>query len=62
MKKALRQLSYLFTLTREEQYFLAGVLAIAIVGIAARYWHLKHETPETYQPEGVALTEEVRSE
>jgi len=62
MKKALRQLSYLFTLTREEQVFLAGVLAIAIVGIAARYWHLKQEKPEPYQPEGVALTEEARNE
>ena len=62
MKKALRQLSYLFTLTHEERLFLAGVLAIAVVGIAARYWHLKQEKPEPYQPEGVAMTEEVRSE
>ena len=62
MKKTLRQLSYLFTLTREEQVFLAGVLAIALVGIAARYWHLRHEKPEAYQPEGVAMTEDIRTE
>ena len=35
---------------------------VALVGIAARYWHLKQEKPEPYQPEGVAMTEEVRSE
>lgn len=62
MKKWLRQLSYLFILTREEQLFLAGILAIALVGIAARYHHLKNEKPEVYQPAGVAMSEEVRSE
>ena len=62
MKKALRQLSYLFTLTREEQIFLAGVLAIALVGMAARYWHLKQEKPEPYQPDGMTVTQEDRSE
>ncbi len=43
-------------------YLSIAFLAIAIVGIAARYWHLKQEKPEPYQPEGVALTEEARNE
>lgn len=29
-------------LTRQERYILLAILAIALIGLFARYWHLTH--------------------
>ena len=42
-----------FDLAPDERKFVAGILAIALVGLVARYVHLKHQTPEPVAPEGV---------
>ena len=44
-----------FSLTRQEQLLLSAVLAIILVGVTARYFHLKNEKPEPYDPEGIGL-------
>jgi hypothetical protein len=41
-----------FGLTAEEKRFLAGLLAIALTGLVARYVHLRREAAEPYQPAG----------
>ncbi|MBN1268338.1 MAG: hypothetical protein JXB04_02025 [Kiritimatiellae bacterium] len=41
-----------FALTEQERWFIAGILLIALVGITARYFHLKGEKAEPYEPEG----------
>jgi len=50
----LRWLRSWFALTPQERRYLAGVLAIAVVGLAARYIHLRTEKPEPYHGEGAA--------
>lgn len=45
-----------FALTPEERRFLAGILGLALLGLAARYVHLKREPPAPYTPP--AATEE----
>ena len=42
-----------FDLAPGERKFIAGVLAIALVGIVARYLYLKGEKPQPYQPAGL---------
>ena len=37
-------------MTPDERLVVAGILAIALVGLTARYWHLKHLTAERYEP------------
>lgn len=49
-RKAVRGVAMWFALTPEEQRFLAAVLALALLGLGARYWHLKHERPDPYAP------------
>ena len=39
-----------FSMTPDERLVIAGVLTIALVGLSARYWHLKHLKPEPYEP------------
>jgi hypothetical protein len=46
-----------FDLAPGERKALAGILAIALVGLMARYLHLRHESPEPYQPAGVEQAE-----
>ena len=43
-----------FDLAPDERKFVAGILAIALVGLVARYVHLKNQKPEPVTPEGVA--------
>lgn len=43
-----------FALTTEERRFLAGVLGLALLGLAARYAHLKREPPAPYTPPAAA--------
>lgn len=43
-----------FTLSPQEISVLAGVLAIFLLGLLARYVILRGEKPEFYQPTGVA--------
>lgn len=61
MKKILKNLALLFVLTRGEVRLVAAILAIFVIGLAARYWHLKNERPAAFEPQGVVLTE-VRSD
>lgn len=49
----LRWLRAWFDLTAGEKKFVAGILAIALIGLVARYFHLKNLRPEPYQPEGI---------
>ena len=34
-----------FALTREEQWLVAGVLGLALIGLTARYLHLRNVQP-----------------
>ncbi len=50
-----------FDLAPDERRFLAGILAIAVIGLTARYLHLRKEKPAPYPPEsGPAETRENR--
>ncbi len=42
-----------FFLTYHERLFLAGILVILLIGIVARYFHLKGENPNPYNPKGL---------
>lgn len=35
-----------FALTREEQWLVAGILGLALLGLTARYRHLRQEQPD----------------
>ena len=35
-----------FALTREEQWLVAGVLGLALIGLTARYLHLRNVQPD----------------
>ena len=39
-----------FAMTREEKLLVAGILAIALVGLVARYVYLRNQKPEPYIP------------
>lgn len=43
------ELSRWFALTPEERRFVGGILGLALLGLAARYWHLKRERPAPYE-------------
>jgi len=45
-----------FDLAPDERKFVAGILAIALIGLLARYVHLKNQKPEPIVPEGVEQT------
>ena len=47
-----------FAMTREERLLVLAILAIALVGTAARYWHLKRRAAQPYTPPG--LEQEAR--
>lgn len=40
------QWSSWFGLTREERWLVAGILALAVLGLCARYVHRRQQTPE----------------
>lgn len=42
-----------FLLTGQEQRAVLLILALAIIGLAARYWHLHRELPDPYEPAGL---------
>jgi hypothetical protein len=42
-----------FDLSPSERKCVAGILAIALVGLVARFVHLRNQKPEFYQPEEV---------
>jgi hypothetical protein len=46
-----------FALTVAERWFIGGILAIALVGITARYVHLKREHAAPYETEGLSSAE-----
>jgi hypothetical protein len=46
-----------FWLTDEEKGYILTLFAIFLVGVVARYFYLKHETPKAYTPEGIKKTE-----
>ena len=57
----LRRLWALFELTSEERIFVLGLLAIVLVGLAARHAHLRRQKAETYPPAGLEQTGEAGS-
>ncbi|MBN1674817.1 MAG: hypothetical protein JXR37_27475 [Kiritimatiellae bacterium] len=42
-----------FYLTERERWALFVVLALALLGVVARYWHLRRSESEPYQPAGL---------
>lgn len=49
----LAKLRFWLLLTGSERLWLAGILAILLVGVAARWWHLTRERPDPYVPAGM---------
>jgi hypothetical protein len=47
----LRWLKAWFDLAPDERKLVAGILAIALVGLVARHMHLKNQKPESIAPE-----------
>lgn len=37
-----------FNLTEQEQWFISGIVAIALIGLTARYFYLKSLEPEAF--------------
>lgn len=44
-----------FVLTADEKRVIALIVAIAIVGVIARYLHLRGERADAYEPQGLGL-------
>ena len=53
MKIVPEKLAACFALTRQEKLLLGGILAIAAVGLTARYVYLHNQKTESYRPAGV---------
>ena len=49
----LARLRFWLLLTGSERLWLAAILAIFLIGVAARWWHLARERPDPYVPEGM---------
>jgi len=47
-----------FWLTGQEKRYILVICALALLGIAARYFYLKNEKPEVYAPAGIEETEQ----
>ena len=47
-----------FWLTEQERHYILVICALALLGIAARYFYLKNETPEVYTPAGIEKAEQ----
>jgi hypothetical protein len=48
-----RRIASVFDFTAEERLFLAAVVAIFLLGLAARYAWLRSRRPEPNRPDGV---------
>lgn len=46
-----------FWLTNQEKRYILVICALFLLGIAARYFYLKNETPKVYTPAGIEETE-----
>ena len=46
-----------FSLAPDERKIIAGILAIALLGLVARYVHLRSQHPDPIQPAGVEQAE-----
>ena len=46
-----------FWLTEQERHYILVICALALLGIAARYFYLKNETPGVYTPAGIEKAE-----
>ena len=46
-----------FWLTKQEQRYILAICALALLGIAVRYFYLKKEIPEVYTPAGIEKSE-----
>lgn len=49
-----------FWLTNQEKSYIMVVCTIFLIGLVARYFHLKNEMPEAYVPAGLEEVEESR--
>ena len=47
-----------FWLTKEETGYILALCALLLVGIVARYFYLKNETPKAYTPVGIEEVEQ----
>lgn len=45
-----------FLLTRDERRFVAAIVLIFLIGLTARYLHLRSEKAEAYTPAGLERT------
>jgi hypothetical protein len=52
-----------FGLTPSERWFVAAVLAIVLIGLIARYFHLKNQSAAPYDPDELnAYITEIQNE
>ncbi len=56
-KRRLLALKVWFELTPDERLFIGGILVIVLIGLIARYVHLKNQKAEAYEPQGLEQTE-----
>lgn len=46
-----------FWVTSQEQGYILMICAVFLIGLAARFFYLKSETPEGYKPAGIEEVE-----
>jgi plastocyanin domain-containing protein len=42
-----------FILTQNERLLVAAILSIALIGLVVKFFYLKKEKPEIFEPEGL---------
>lgn len=47
-----------FWLTEQEKRYIIIICAIFMLGLIARYWYLKQDKPEVYEPAGLEKVEQ----
>lgn len=47
-----------FWLTKQEKYYILVICALFLLGVLARYFHIKNEKAGTYVPAGVEERED----
>jgi hypothetical protein len=45
-----------YWLTKQEKHYVLILCALALLGIAARFFYLKYEKPKVYTPAGIGKT------
>ena len=47
-----------FWLSEQEKRYILVICAIFLLGLVARYWYQKNETPHAYTPKGIEKVEQ----